>query len=341
MAARDNYTNHYNNQISLRNLIDIKEWQKIQDNFSTITDIAIRTLDLEGKFLTLPSKEPRLCSEVLRNSGQKNAICGNCLPAFLGGKWPVDKNLKYSCAVGLYNFIVPVRLEENKALGYIVLGPVTLVARPPKEDYRQLAEQLGVELDELWSAIVEIKVVSLHGMQSLVELIEDVCEYTINLSYKNKMKQKEVVMAIDSSKLERLFDVLLDAAFEVSQADVGSVMYFDDAENNLTIKSSRGIPEDIVKNTRVRLGEGVSGVAAEKGTSFLIDNRSIDNRIKPYLNRPHISSSMVLPIKVENKVVGVMNLGALKDSSVRFNLDNLGVMNKLIDLVSIAISPVK
>jgi hypothetical protein len=50
---------------------------------------------------------------------------------------------------------------------------------------------------------------------------------------------------------------------------------------------------------------------------------------------------MVLPINVENRVMGVINLGALKTSAVRFNNGNLKLMNKLIDLATLAITPIK
>lgn len=148
-------------------------------------------------------------------------------------------------------------------------------------------------------------------------------------------------MPRDLAKLNRIFDVLLDVAFDVCQADIGSVMFLDDARKNLTIRISRGIPEEITKSARVKLGEGISGLVAKEGRSYLIDDNIKDNRIRPYLNRPHISSSMVLPIKLENRVVGVMNLGTLKTSPVKFGLGNIGVMNKLIDLVTVAISPAK
>lgn len=328
-------------KLTLKDLINLDDWQKIQDNFSTVTDISLRTLDAEGNLIIPPSREPRLCSQLLNESGRKNVICGDCLPAFLGGEAAVDKNLNYVCRAGLHNFILPIRLNQDRVLGYIILGPVILVIRKQKEEYRKAAEELSLSLEDYWSALLEIKVVSLYGMQSLIKLIEGISHYVINLAYRNRTKEKEVIMALDSAKLDRLFDVLLDAAFEVSQADIGSVMFLDEAHENLSIRASRGIPEEITSKVRVRVGEGLAGLAVKENRSLLLDEQVKDNRIKSYLNRPYISSSMVIPIKVEDKVVGVMNLGALRTSAVRFKVDNVQMMNKLVNLATLAFSPIR
>jgi len=76
-----------------------------------------------------------------------------------------------------------------------------------------------------------------------------------------------------------------------------------------------------------------------EGKSFLIDDNLQDNRIKQYLSRPSIVSSMVIPIKVEEKVLGVMNLGAARSSDVRFNPGSVRVVNSLVDLATLAVNP--
>jgi ligand-binding sensor protein/putative methionine-R-sulfoxide reductase with GAF domain len=325
-------------RLSFKDLIDIREWQKMQDKFSAVTEVSLRTVDTEGEHLSTPSRENRLCAELLKDAQHKNALCGLCLPTFLGGQGVVDRNLSFCCHAGLYNFVAPLRLDKNKILGYIVLGPVILVMRKSKEEYRKAAEELGLDLENFWSAILELKVISFQGVQSLIALIKDVAENAVELAYRAKMEAKEI-LTIDAvkSKLRGLLDILLDVAFEISGADIGSIMFMDKDTDTLSIQASRGIPDEVVKNTRVKVGEGISGMAAERGESLLIDDDISDNRIRPYLRRPYISSAMVLPLKIENRVVGVMNLGALKTSAVKFDSENLSLMNRLADLATVAI----
>ena len=322
---------------SLKDLFDLKSWQKIQDNFAAITGIGIRTLDPKGNSLINISAEPRLCSQLLKTHKQK-ILCGECLPTFLNGDAVVDKNLAYSCEAGLTYFVVPLRLENGKVLGYVILGPVVLIGRKSKEEYEAVAEKLYLSLEEFWSAFIEIKVVSLQAMQSLVGLVSDVSKYVINLSFKNALKEKGSAPDLAYPKLKNILSVLLEVAFDISHADIGSVMFVDESRQNLTIQASRGIPDDITKKTRVRIGEGIAGMAARDGHSFLIDENTQNTRIKPYLSRPYLGSSMVLPIKVKERVVGVMNLGTLKNSLVKFDHTNVQAMDKLLGLVAAAVS---
>jgi len=321
--------------LSLREIIDVSEWQKIHDKFSEITDVFLRTFDSRSKLVLHSSKKPRLCGILSKDFTLAAKICAGCLPTFLGGRGVVDRNLSFQCEPGLHNFVIPLRIEQ-RVLGYIVVGPVILVARKPKERYRHCAQECEVDLDEFWSALSEIKVISFRGAQSLVELIKDVSEYSLRLSYQNLAKKKQITVA-DTVTVGKLMDALLDVAFQVTGADVGSIMLLNADKDELGIRASRGLSEDVVRNSRVRLGDGISGRAAAAGEPLLVDDNTRDNRIKQHLNRPQISSAMVVPIKVQNKVWGVMNLGALRSSDISFKQENVQLVNRLVDLATVAL----
>ena len=169
---------------SLRDLIEREAWQKIQDKFSAVSGVGLRLVDAIGEFVTTYSGKPRLCAELLKESPLKNKVCGQgCLPTFLGGEAAVDRNLGFVCeATGLHNFVTPLRIDNGRALGYFIIGPVILVKPESKEDYRKRAEELCLDPEEFWSAIIEIKVMSFHGAQSLVELIKGVDEFCLKLA---------------------------------------------------------------------------------------------------------------------------------------------------------------
>ena len=224
----------------------------------------------------------------------------------------------------------------GRVIGYIVLGPVILVMRKSKDEYLQIAQELGIEDTEaFYDALLQIKTLSFHGAQSLLELIKDIAEYTIKIAYQNLFKEKKAIAAIPG--LMALLNAMLDVAFEISQADVGSIMLLDEESDELAIHSARGIAPDIINNTRVKLGERISGIAAKKQEAFLIDEHLNDNRITPYMERPYLSSAMVIPLKIEHQAVGVMNLGTLDSSPARFNWQDLQLIQKLINFTTLAI----
>ncbi|MDD5729702.1 MAG: PocR ligand-binding domain-containing protein [Candidatus Omnitrophica bacterium] len=334
MAESNKKYNTSEIKMALSDLIDVKSWQRIQDNFSQVTNVCVRTVDSEGLPVTAPSGEPRLCTELLSGSPVKSKICAFCLPTFLGGKGIVDKNLSYSCISGLTNFLTPLRVDD-KVVGYLIIGPVILGMRKSKEQYLKLAEDLNLDVEDLWSAIVELKVVSQQGAQSLVEFIKDIADYVLKLAYTNMQMRKEVGM-FESARLSRIWDALLDVAVQVSGADTGSVMFFDKVRDVLTIRAAKGLSDEVVRNTKVRMGEGISGTAAKEKMSFLINENEADNRIKNYLKRPQIKSAMVVPIQAENTVLGVMNLGSSEPKAGTFDADSMKLIGRLIDLATVS-----
>lgn len=320
------------NPVLFADLIDLQTWKRIQDNFSTVTNINITTLDSKGTPIISPRAEPRLCRELLRYSPFKKEICNLCLPTFLGGKGIVDKNLSFTCIADLRNFIVPLQINSS-VIGYILIGPLNLVRVMPKEEYARQAEELHLDLDEFWHAIAEIKTVSFHVAQSLVELIKDIGEYILNLSYQHFLRAKETEIT-EAPRLNKLLSTLLDSAFQISKADIGSIMLLNKNTSELSIHTARGLSNEIIKKTKVKLGEGISGTAAKEGKLFIIDDNIQNNRIKQYMERPQISSAIVIPIKVQDNVLGVMNLCTLKASTVQLDTNSVPLIDKLINIAT-------
>ncbi len=318
---KENNTNY-----SLSKLLDLKLWKEIQDNFASFAEIDIRLVDAEGKFLTAASIEHSFC-QIMRSASPRFEY--SCLPTFLGGEGKIDKNLSYVCKWGLTHCAVPLQINGAPALGYIILGPM-IINRPSREYCRELSQRFNINEEELWSALLKIKTISLKNTFSLVELLKKMLGYTLTLAYDNIKHHKE-------SEEILILEALLEVVFEVSRADIGSIMFADKNEKYLTIKVARGLSEDVVKKTKVRIGEGISGLALKEGESFVIDDKTSDNRILPYLNRPHLNSSMVVPFSLQDELKGVMNLGTLKSSEKKFTLENLKLVNRLINLTALAL----
>jgi len=324
------------NNLDFKNLVGIDAWQEIQSNFSAVTQIPMRTVDLNGLPLTKFSLSPQLCSEYLNGSPLLIKECAECLPLFLGGKAEVDQNLSYTCLLGLRNFVATLRLDAQTPLAYVIIGPVVLIKYRQKSEYLKIARDLNLNLDELYSSITDVKLSSFNSMLSVVELIEDVGNYFIKAAYKNITSQRETV-SINLDKLNRLLKVFLDVAFQVTGADAGSIMLLDKAKEELSIFASKGLKEAIIKNARIKFGEGISGTVAKERTSVLINDQINNNRIKSYLNRPNLKSSMVLPLKFKEDTLGVVNLSTNQNSAVTFSSDDLKIMDKLVDLVVVAL----
>ena len=133
--------------------------------------------------------------------------------------------------------------------------------------------------------------------------------------------------------LDELLVTILDVALNLTQAECGSIMILDDKKGDLAIKVSRGLDQDKIKSTSLKIGEGIAGVAAKENTSFFISGLEGDNRIRHLLKRVDIKQSLVLPLSYQNRVLGVLNLHTKKEENKIYeNVNNLKNFSKLISV---------
>jgi len=163
--------------------------------------------------------------------------------------------------------------------------------------------------------------------------MKDVGEYILNLSYQNFLRAKETRID-ETPRLNKLLNTLLDSACQISKADIGSIMLLDKKKSEIKIYTAKGLSNEIIKNTRIKLGEGISGTAAKEGRTYILNDNIQNNTIKSYMQRPQINTSIVLPIKAEDNVLGVMNLCALKTSPDQLDTNSMPLIDKLINLAA-------
>jgi len=120
----------------------------------------------------------------------------------------------------------------------------------------------------------------------------------------------EVGQAMDSADVKRVLDTIVEKAAVVMDAQACSLMLVDPADNMLVIEASHGLPDEIVKGTRISFGQGIAGRVAETGEPMLITDVTSDprfaNSVKP---RPGISGSMCAPLRDDSGAVcGVLSI---------------------------------
>ena len=114
---------------------------------------------------------------------------------------------------------------------------------------------------------------------------------------------------ITNFDLPRLLDLIVTTAIEVTDADRGSVMLLDESQGVLTINAAKGIDEDVVQSTRVRLGEGIAGRVALTGKPLLLRRREEEPSLRALRQRDeHISSAIAVPLRIEDRIVGTLNV---------------------------------
>jgi len=132
-------------------------------------------------------------------------------------------------------------------------------------------------------------------------------------------------------EIERLAKLIVTNATRLLRTEIGSLMLINKETNMLEIVAARGLPDEVVKNTRIPIGEGIAGKVAEEGEPILCEDIEKDKRFFRESNEKYTSNSFVsVPLKVQNKVIGVLNVNN-KESKQKFDEKDLRLLTILAD----------
>ncbi|MDP3786400.1 MAG: diguanylate cyclase [Candidatus Omnitrophota bacterium] len=130
---------------------------------------------------------------------------------------------------------------------------------------------------------------------------------------------------------------LLDKVTTMLNSEVGSLMLLEEGPQELVIKAAKGLSEDLVGKTRIKMGRGISGWVARAGNPLLVRDIERDERFSRENNRKYYTSSLLsAPIRIKEKVVGVINVNN-KSSREPFTEYDLSILTILTNEISIAI----
>ena len=149
--------------LDLRNLIDVEELQRIQDDFATSTGLAMITVDSMGRPVTEASRFSTLC-QYLRRDPAIRAKCYSC-DAHGGLQSAIEgRPVVYRCHAGLVDFSVSI-MWGAQYLGAVMAGQVLLT-----EGQQQLQQIVGasevLEHSETAKLLDQVAVVDLGKLQA-------------------------------------------------------------------------------------------------------------------------------------------------------------------------------
>ena len=140
----------------------------------------------------------------------------------------------------------------------------------------------------------DIPVVEYHG-PDLAILFETIHDLTSTLAV------REVI--------ERL----LDRVTTHLDSEIASILLVG-ADGRLAIRHARGLPDDVIANTTLEMGDGISGFVAESATPLLIEDIETDSRFRRRNHeRYYTHSALSAPLRIHGKVIGVINVNNKRD----------------------------
>jgi len=138
-------------------------------------------------------------------------------------------------------------------------------------------------------------------------------------------------------EIGRLAKLIVTNATRLLGTEMGSLMLVNEDTNMLEIVAARGLSEEVVKSIRIPIGQGVAGKVAKEGEPILCEDIERDNRFSGESNEEYTSKSFVsIPLRVRNKVIGVLNVNN-KKSRERFDEKDLWLLTVLADQSAMSI----
>ncbi len=131
---------------------------------------------------------------------------------------------------------------------------------------------------------------------------------------------------------------LIEKASSILAAEISSIMLLDRKENELVLRLAKGVKDDIVKKTRMKLGEGIAGKVAKEAKPLLVEDVKKYPGMKRQSGRSYKTDSFIsVPLMVGDEVLGVVNVTDKIDKT-NFTKEDLAT---LMSIASNAASSIK
>jgi len=122
--------------------------------------------------------------------------------------------------------------------------------------------------------------------------------------------------------LNDLLKQIVTLASVVTEANIGSIMLLDESGKFLTIEAAIGLEEEIVVKTILPVGSSIAGSVAQTGEPLIVDDVENDERFQRINKEKYGSASLLcVPLKIKNKVIGVINMANKANHEVFNRMD--------------------
>jgi hypothetical protein len=309
----------------LAEILDLDRWQRIQNHFSQVLGIPMRSFTAQRELLVRPSW-PELFP---MDEAIAYLRIGDELDALIPQGGLVEQTTSLTTALDVTFSVIPLRAQQ--VMAYILLGPMVLGPRSPQDIFCARMEEMGLDSKRLWSLLLNLKCYSYASIYAAFNLIRDVGESMLEHAIAGRAAQKPARTPEDE-----LLQSLLETAQMATQADGGSIMVLDQETGAMSIRAAAGLSPEVVQQTRIRPGEGIAGWVVEQDKICLLD-RGQPHILASHMQRSDVASSLVAPLKRDaGEPFGVLSL-RVQDEQRRFTDAHVRLLGHLLDLTGLAL----
>ncbi len=169
------------NELHLTDLIDIEALQRIQDAFSALTGMASLTTDVDGVPVTNGSNFTEFCMNYTRKTKIGHSRCEQCDKYGAHATWENGTPTTYYCHAGLIDYAAPI-IADGNIVGCFIGGQV-LVEEPDYDRIKKVAEEIGVDADELYSAAQKVHILDKETIDNAAHFLYTFANILSDMAY--------------------------------------------------------------------------------------------------------------------------------------------------------------
>lgn len=169
--------------LDIREFVDLKQLQRIQDLFSDATGLAAIAVAADGKYITKGSNFTDFCMKYTRGSKLGAERCVKCDNECTG---------TYFCHAGLMDFSSDIIIEGER-VGAIIGGQV--LPNPPDEDkFREIARELEISESAYISALNKVPVRDEQTIRAAAELLGLIVNLLCEFQYRRHTESRRITV---------------------------------------------------------------------------------------------------------------------------------------------------
>jgi sigma-B regulation protein RsbU (phosphoserine phosphatase) len=120
---------------------------------------------------------------------------------------------------------------------------------------------------------------------------------------------------------------------KVIDYEIFAILLLNEKAQELKIRFQTGHPREVADRIRIKVGEGVTGVAAQRREAVLVGDVSQDPR---YISAvPDVRSELAVPLIVKNRLIGVIDIESYQPN--KFTEENMRLLTLIASRMAIGI----
>jgi diguanylate cyclase (GGDEF)-like protein len=292
-------------------------------------DAGSRTSLLHNRYFPVDSTFNEACGAAMQALAEKHGLTSLALllrdksamlPVFMTGHF---KNIPLQVEVGSKDarLFLTARAGTSLVLRQTAEGfkPLATTTKPAPGDKEKRIELFPLVVgDEVKAALlVGDSNLSDEKRRAISSYCRDIALPLEVLRLRNELEQRarfadclqnfsERINTVDPAET---YNAILQLSADLLRAERGSLMLFDEASNELALKAAVGMRSEVATNTRLRMGEGVSGAVLQKGRPLVVRDVELGGHAPAPAERSYKTKSFIsFPIAVGGRNIGVLNV---------------------------------